>query len=86
MQLKNAIKYRANHVRNMLNPQICKLIGIFMGIFETDFSKLLKISISFVDDVLAVLNLKKIISDKFTSIQFSYDTEIDGKLPFLDKK
>ncbi|KAJ8980435.1 hypothetical protein NQ317_002078 [Molorchus minor] len=78
---------------NSLSPFIANL---FMSRFETDikeeFEYFPRISIRYVDDIFAVFDTKvesvdsfiSKLNSRFTSVNFTYEIENNGQLPFLD--
>ncbi|RXF66922.1 hypothetical protein EKK70_17895, partial [Desulfovibrio sp. DS-1] len=79
----------------MGNPLSPFLAEIFMSRFEVDLKEKLnnfpKFWVRYVDDIFAIIDkdfnvedfLQK-INTQYSTIKFTYEKEIDGKLPFLD--
>lgn len=78
----------------MGNPLSPYIANVFLAKFENDFSKhtlFPSFWIRYVDDVFAIVKRQKIRqvlnhinSSKYSSLKFTLETEIDGKIPFLD--
>ena len=79
----------------MGNPLSPFLAEVFMSKFETDTKKSLtefpKTWIRYVDDIFAIIdkdfnieNFLENLNCQYSTIKFTYEEEIDGRLPFLD--
>ncbi|KAJ8959003.1 hypothetical protein NQ317_003253 [Molorchus minor] len=87
------VQYEGTAMGNSLSPFIASL---FMSRFETDIKEEFKyfprIWIRYVDDIFAVFDTKITSVDSFisklksrsTSVNFTYEIENNGQLPFLD--
>ena len=87
----NGSYYKQTSGTTMGNPLSCFLANTFMGNFETSIQAILpKIWIRYVDDIFAIVKKDqldkffKILNDQFDSIKFTYETEQNQVLPFLD--
>lgn len=85
--------YKQTSGTTMGNPLSCFVANTFMGNFETslkDRDMLPRVWIRYVDDVFAVVkrddlhNVLHTLNNQYASIKFTYETEINQTLPFLD--
>ena len=79
----------------MGNPLSPFLAEIFMSKFEINIKNTInnfpKIWVRYVDDIFAIVDetfdidfFLQQINSQYSSIKFTYEKEVDGKLPFLD--
>lgn len=85
--------YKIESGTSMGNPLSPLIAEVFMSSFETDLKArglLPRIWLRYVDDVFAVVKTTEIenvlttINSQFESINFTYETETNNTLPFLD--
>lgn len=85
--------YKVKFGTNMDNPLSPLIAELFMSAFEVNLHKqklLPRIWHRYVDDVLAIVHKNDIqktldiLNNQFESINFTFETENENKLPFLD--
>ncbi|XP_055306468.1 uncharacterized protein LOC129570775 [Sitodiplosis mosellana] len=85
--------YKVEFGTNMGNPLSPIIADLFMSAFEVNLKRqnlLPRVWHRYVDDVWAVINKNEIenvldiLNKQVETINFTYETEKDGKLPFLD--
>lgn len=85
--------YKVEFGTNMGHPLSPLIAELFMSAFEMDLKScglLPRVWHRYVDDVFAIVekneiqNVLTMLNSKYNSIKFTFETEIDGKLPFLD--
>ena len=85
--------YKVDFGTNMGHPLSPLISELFMSSFEIDLKasgKLPRVWHRYVDDVFSIVHKDKImdvlniLNNQYTSIKFTHETEVNGKLPFLD--